>query len=77
MDAPEPRHPGQTIIFPAIVDTTFATPESPMSIQFTVTLHRTPRQKCSACKKRRITFFVGLGSVIRCPALCAKCSGIR
>lgn len=70
---PAPHHPDQTQMFPPAIDTTFG----PLMVKLTISLHRTPRQKCAACGSRRICFYVGLGDVIACPALCARCAGIR
>jgi hypothetical protein len=71
--APAPHHPDQTQAFPSAVETTFG----PMEVTLVISLHRTPRQKCTACGKRRVCFYVGLGDTIHCPSLCAKCAGIR
>jgi hypothetical protein len=49
---------------------------NPLSVAITVSLHRTPRQKCSNCGRRRITFYVGAGE-IKSPPLCGPCAGIR
>ncbi len=76
--APVPHHPDQLGMFASAIDTSFAAgPDSPMAISITIKLHRTARQKCAACGQRRICFYVGLGDLIACPSLCAKCSGIR
>jgi len=76
--APEPHHPDQAVMFPSPVDTTFAaTPGEAMAVSITIRLHRAPRQKCLACQKRRVCFYVGLGDAITSPPMCAKCSGIR
>lgn len=71
--APAPRHPDQTQAFPAPVDVTYG----PLTMALLISLHRTPRQKCSNCGNRRVCFFVGLGDVLNSPAMCAKCAGIR
>jgi len=75
--APDPHHPDQTVMFPSAVDTSFATPGSPMTMNLAISLHRVIRQKCDGCQKRRVCFFVGLGVTMRGPIMCAKCSGIR
>ena len=76
--APEAHHPAQLGMFASAIDTSFAAgPDNPMAISLTIKLHRVPRQRCSACGKRRICFYVGLGDAIACPSLCAKCAGIR
>jgi len=75
--APVPHHPDQTVMFPSAVDTSFATIDSPMTMNLAISLHRVIRQKCDGCGKRRICFFVGLGVTMRGPIMCAKCSGIR
>ena len=74
---PAPRHPDQMTAFPSAIDTTFAVDGNPMSVMIRVSLNRAPRQKCAACEKRRVGFWVGLGDVIMGPILCAKCAGIR
>jgi hypothetical protein len=75
--APEPRHPDQAVLFESPVDTTYAIDGQRMAVSITIRLHRTPRQKCSACSNRRVCFYVGLGSSIQSPPMCAKCAGIR
>jgi len=74
---PEPHHPDQTIMFESPVDTTFSVDGSGSGVSFTVRFHRTQRQKCAACGKRRICFYVGLGDLFKGPAMCAKCFGVR
>lgn len=68
---PQPRLAGQATMFP--VDTTYG----PLTVNIAISLHRTPRQKCSACGNRRVCFSVGLGDAIKSPPMCAKCAGIR
>lgn len=68
-----PHDPDQTVLGLTPVDATFA----PLAVNLTISLHRTPRQKCSSCGKRRIGFFVGLSDLIASAPLCAKCAGIR
>ncbi len=77
MISPQPHHPDQLVSFPVAVDTTFATPDSPMSVLIRISLHRAPRQKCASCGNRRVGFWVGLGDAIKGPIMCARCSGIR
>lgn len=74
---PEPRHPDQVTAFSSVVDTSFATPESPMTVRLSISLHRTARRKCSSCGNRRVCFYVGLGDLVTSPVMCADCSGIR
>jgi len=75
--APEPRHPDQVVMFESPIDTTYAYDGSSMAMNLTIRLRRAPRQKCAACGKRRVLFYVGLGDVIKSPAMCARCAGIR
>jgi hypothetical protein len=75
--APEAHHPDQLGMFAPVVDTSFATPEHPHTMTLQISLHRTPRQKCTSCGHRRVCFFIGLGTAITGPSLCAKCFGIR
>jgi len=75
--APEPRHPDQDEMFPGPITTTFATQGRDMVMMLEIKLHRTPRQKCSACSNRRICYYIGLGEAIQGPTMCAKCAGIR
>lgn len=77
MEAPAPRHPDQMPFFPSTVTTTFATSDFPLTVAILITLHRTPRQRCQSCGMRRVCYFVGLGSILTSPVMCAKCSGIR
>jgi hypothetical protein len=72
-----PRHPDQITMFESPVDTTFAADGQGSSVTFTVRFHRTPRQKCSACGKRRVCFHIGLGDLFKGPSMCAHCFGIR
>ena len=74
---PAPRHPDQITMFESPVDTVFSAGDQPMAVAITIRLHRTLRQKCSNCGRRRICFYVGLGDAIKSPAMCAKCAGIR
>jgi hypothetical protein len=74
---PKPHHPDQGTMFAPDVDTTFATSEHPMTMTMAISLYRMPRQKCDACSQRRVCYYIGLGSTLRGPTMCAKCSGIR
>jgi len=76
--APLPHHPDQVTMFPSPVDTTFATtPGEGSAVSITIRFHRTERQKCTACGKRRVCFYIGLGSAITSPPMCARCFGVR
>jgi hypothetical protein len=63
-----PKEPTLVVGLPA--------PASPLSVEITVSLHRTPRQKCSNCGRRRICFYVGAGE-LQSPPLCGPCARIR
>jgi hypothetical protein len=75
--APEPRHPDQAVLFESPIDTTFAVDGTGAAIHITIRQRRTARQKCSACGKRRVLFFIGLGDAITSPPMCARCTGLR
>jgi hypothetical protein len=64
-------------MFESPVDTTFSVDGTGAFIDIRIRQRRTPRQKCSACGKRRVLFFIGLGDAIMSPAMCARCTGIR
>jgi hypothetical protein len=74
---------GQTEMFdlPAettmIVDAQEVDRANPMAVAVVVRMHRTARQKCSHCGMRRICYYIGVGEVIKSPALCARDAGIR
>lgn len=75
--APEPHHPDQITMFESPVDTTFSVDGSGSAVSFTVRFHRAERQKCSACGKRRVGFYIGLGDLFKGPVMCARCFGVR
>jgi hypothetical protein len=49
----------------------------PLGITVRYSLARLPRQRCHACRARRVCYAVGITDIVRGPALCAKCAGIR
>jgi hypothetical protein len=75
--APEPRHPGQATMFTSEVDTTFAVDAEGAAIHVIARLRKVPRQRCTACGKRRVLFFLSFGGVINSAPMCARCTGIR
>lgn len=70
---PAPHHPDQLQAFPTAVEATYG----PLSMVFTVSLQRVPRQKCSVCDKRRVGLRIGLGELVVGPVMCGRCAGIR
>lgn len=71
---------GQTTMFELPVPDPEPEPEpgiSPLSVQFTVSFRRQPRQKCSVCGHRRVCYAIGLGELVSSTPTCAKCAGIR
>lgn len=49
----------------------------PLGIGVRFSLARLPRQRCDECKARRVCYAIGITDVVRGPALCAKCAGVR
>jgi len=49
----------------------------PLGMTVRFSLARLPRQRCSECGSRRVVYAIGITDVVRGPAYCAKCAGIR